>query len=171
MAIAIHVRIQRGGRTAEVVQMMVEVELAQRYATDHVQHEQQVAREFMVGDHLQEDCERANEHEVRRGERNGANIKARLEMVVATAQLVAGADEAAGGQEGDDDSGQCRELRDERNPVGQRECIGDLADPRAALPPHQLSGIERDHDDQQEVVAAIHRLDHQVRDRIHLGAK
>ena len=37
--------------------------------------------------------------------------------------------------------------------------------------PKPVAGVEGDDDDQQEVVAAVHRLGHQVRDRIDLGAE
>ena len=63
MAVAVHVGIQRGRRRPVPIKMMVEIQLAERDAADEEQHDQQIAKKFIVRDHLEEQREHRQQNE------------------------------------------------------------------------------------------------------------
>ena len=170
-AVAVHVRIRRARRGAVVVDVLLPVQQIEADHADHQPHDgQQVADEFVVRQHLQEQRQHRQQHERHRLQRQRFRVQPQFEMGIAVHQLPADAEQRAGQQKRRDHRQQRAQLRHQRHPVRQRERVGDFGRALAALAPHQLARVERDDDVQQPLETAAHGLQHLVRHRPGGGA-
>ncbi|MNM94423.1 hypothetical protein D3C81_1068260 [compost metagenome] len=165
MAVAVHVRVRGVGPVAEVVQVLGEVQQAQRDLRDHHHDQQCVAEELVVGQDLQDQRHAAHQHIEHRTEGQHLQVQQRLQVGIALHQLHGHRHHRTDGLEAGDDHHQGGQPGQQRYPAGYGHGVVDFVQADRALLPDQFAGIEQHDDHQQPAVGALQGRQHFGGDR------
>ena len=119
--VPVHVGVRRARHETELVEIVVEVEGAERRCADDEDQHQQIAQVAIVRQHLAKDRQHRREQKRRpRQQEHAAQIETGLEVRVATEELDAHACEHRHEQQRGDDQKERRQLRPPEHPVRRR---------------------------------------------------
>src|SRR6185295_15836741 len=79
VAVTVHIRVLRPGRAAEIVQVMVIMQLREHDLADQENNRQQVSQELVVRENLQEQHQGPDQQELQTLRRNVGQIQSRLD--------------------------------------------------------------------------------------------
>ena len=149
VAVAIHVGVDRVRHAAELVEVVLQTELAREQQHEVVHDHHEMAEVLLPDDAVHGDRQRADEPVA--GQVDGEEleqVQTGLEVRVALGRLDGHAAQHEHDLEHHRHQHQRDQLAHERQPGRRGQGVADLVDSVVALAPDQLAGVERD-DDQQ----------------------
>ena len=160
VAPAVHVGVDRVRHRAELVQVVLQPQRAAEAHHDVVDDHHEVAHVLVVHDAVHRDRQCAQQPVAGQvDDEQRLQVHGNVEAREALRQLDGHAAQHQHRLQQRRDKHQRDQLGHERQPGRRRQRIGDLVQPRLALAPHQLAGIERDDDQHEQAEGAAQQSD------------